>query len=92
MAPTKAAATSGVKVTAKAWAALELVVTATDEMRTAEVARSRARRQRAKAIGTARAGGLTLDIIGQRLGVSRERVRQMSIIETSTTTRAKGIK
>lgn len=90
MAPTKAPPARAVKVTAKASAALELVVTTTEEMRTAEVARSRAQGQRAKAIATARAGGLTLDAIGQRLGVSRERVRQMSTIKSATS--SKGIK
>jgi len=69
-------------VNAKAWKALERVVDANDAMREAEAKRSRQARKRAKAIEEARAYGLSLDAIGERLGVSRERVRQMVARQT----------
>ena len=61
----------------KAWEALELVVTANEAMRNAEAARRRFAAGRAQGIRDARKYGLSLDVIAQRLGVSRERVRQM---------------
>jgi hypothetical protein len=64
-------------VAAKAWKALERVVAANDAMRDAEAKRARQARKRAKAIQDARRNGLSLDAIAERLGVSRERVRQM---------------
>ena len=65
-------------VTSKAWKALDRVVAANDAMREAEAKRARQARKRAKAIEEARKHGLTLDAIAERLGVSRERVRQMA--------------
>ncbi len=65
-------------VTSKAWKALDRVVAANDAMREAEAKRARQARKRAKAIEEARKHGLTLDAIAGRLGVSRERVRQMA--------------
>jgi DNA-binding transcriptional regulator YiaG len=64
-------------VNAKAWKALDRVVTANTAMREAEAKRARQARKRAKAIEDARSYGLSLDVIAERLGVSRERVRQM---------------
>jgi DNA-directed RNA polymerase sigma subunit (sigma70/sigma32) len=46
-------------------------------MRDAEAKRAKQARKRAKAIEEARSHGLSLDAIAERLGVSRERVRQM---------------
>lgn len=64
-------------VTAKAWKALDRAVAANTAMRDAEAKRARQARKRAKAIQDARGCGLSLDAIAERLGVSRERVRQM---------------
>jgi DNA-directed RNA polymerase sigma subunit (sigma70/sigma32) len=64
-------------VSAKAWKALDRVVAANEAMREAEAKRAKQARKRAKAIDDARRLGLTLDAIAERLGVSRERVRQM---------------
>jgi DNA-binding NarL/FixJ family response regulator len=64
-------------VNAKAWKALDRVVAANAAMREAEAKRARQARKRARAIEEARACGLSLDAIAERLGVSRERVRQM---------------
>jgi DNA-directed RNA polymerase sigma subunit (sigma70/sigma32) len=64
-------------VAAKAWKALDRVVAANDAMRDAEAKRARQARKRAKAIQDARRNGLSLEAIAERLGVSRERVRQM---------------
>lgn len=64
-------------VDAKAWKALDRVVVANDAMRDAEAKRAKQARKRAKAIEEARSHGLSLDAIAERLGVSRERVRQM---------------
>jgi hypothetical protein len=64
-------------VNAKAWKALDRVVAANTAMRDAEAKRARQARKRARAIDEARGYGLSLDAIAQRLGVSRERVRQM---------------
>ena len=64
-------------VNAKAWKALDRVVAANTAMRDAEAKRSRQARKRARAIDEARSYGLSLDAIAGRLGVSRERVRQM---------------
>jgi len=65
-------------VSAKAWKALDRVVAANDAMREAEAKRAKQAKKRAKSIEEARRLGLTLDAIAQRLGVSRERVRQMA--------------
>ena len=65
-------------VTNKAWKALDRVVAANDAMREAEAKRTRQARKRARAIDEARQYGLSLDAIAERLGVSRERVRQMA--------------
>ncbi len=65
-------------VTSKAWKALDRVVAANTAMREAEAKRTRQARKRAKAIEEARGYGLSLDAIAERLGVSRERVRQMA--------------
>ena len=62
----------------KAWEALDRVVAATEAMRDAEAMRGQASERRARAIMEARSLGLSLDVIAQRLGVSRERVRQMA--------------
>ena len=64
-------------VSAKAWKALDRVVAANTAMRDAEAKRARQARKRARAIEEARGYGLSLDAIAERLGVSRERVRQM---------------
>ncbi len=64
-------------VSTKAWKALDRVVAANTAMREAEAKRARQARKRAKAIQEARGYGLSLDTIAERLGVSRERVRQM---------------
>ena len=61
----------------KAYKALDRVVAANEAMRSAEAERSRQAKIRAKAIGEARKWGMSLDAIAERLGVSRERVRQM---------------
>lgn len=66
-------------VTAKALKALDRVVAANAAMREAEAKRARQARKRAKAIEEARSYGLSLDAIAERLGVSRERVRQMVV-------------
>ena len=66
-------------VNAKAWKALDRVVAANTAMREAEAKRARQARKRAKAIEEARGYGLSLDAIAARLGVSRERVRQMVV-------------
>lgn len=66
-------------VSAKGWKALDRVVAANAAMREAEAKRARQARKRAKAIEEARACGLSLDAIATRLGVSRERVRQMMV-------------
>jgi DNA-binding transcriptional regulator YiaG len=65
-------------VNAKAWKALDRVVAANEAMRDAEAKRARQARKRARSIEEARQLGLTLDAIAERLGVSRERVRQMT--------------
>jgi DNA-binding transcriptional regulator YiaG len=64
-------------VDSKAWKALDRVVAANEAMREAEAKRAKQARKRAKAIEDARRYGLSLDAIAERLGVSRERVRQM---------------
>jgi transposase-like protein len=48
-------------------------------MRTAEATRKAEAEKRARAISEARSFGLSLEAIAQRLGVSRERVRQMAV-------------
>ncbi len=65
-------------VNTKAWKALDRVMAANAAMREAEAKRARQARKRAKAIEEARGYGLSLDAIAERLGVSRERVRQMA--------------
>ena len=65
-------------ITPKAWKALDRVVQANEAMREAEAKRARQAIKRAKAIEEARRYGLSLDAIAERLGVSRERVRQMA--------------
>ncbi|MGH9080762.1 MAG: sigma factor-like helix-turn-helix DNA-binding protein [Acidimicrobiales bacterium] len=65
-------------VSSKAWKALERVVAANEAMREAEAKRAKQAKKRAKSIEEARRLGLTLDAIAERLGVSRERVRQMA--------------
>lgn len=65
-------------VNAKAWKALDRVVAANEAMREAEAKRAKQARKRARSIEEARELGLTLDAIAARLGVSRERVRQMT--------------
>jgi predicted transposase YdaD len=69
-------------VAAKAWKALDRVVAANEAMREAEAKRARQARKRAKAIEEARSLGLSLEAIAERLGVSRERVRQMVARQT----------
>lgn len=69
-------------VTSKAWKALDRVVAANEAMREAEAKRSRQAKKRSKAIEEARECGLSLDAIADRLGVSRERVRQMAVRST----------
>jgi DNA-directed RNA polymerase sigma subunit (sigma70/sigma32) len=66
-------------VTAKGWKALERVIAANAAMREAEAKRARQARKRARAIEEARSHGLSLDVIAEHLGVSRERVRQMVV-------------
>jgi DNA-directed RNA polymerase sigma subunit (sigma70/sigma32) len=63
----------------KAWVALDKVVEATEAMRNAEATRKVEAEKRARAIVEARRYGLSLDAIAERLGVSRERVRQMAV-------------
>ncbi len=63
----------------KAWAALDRIVAANEAMRDAEAVRKAEAAKRAEAIAEARRYGLSLDAIAERLGVSRERVRQMSL-------------
>jgi Sigma-70, region 4 len=62
----------------KAYEALDRIVAATEAMRSAEVTRKEEAEKRAQAITEARGYGLSLDAIAERLGVSRERVRQMA--------------
>jgi DNA-binding NarL/FixJ family response regulator len=66
-------------VASKAWKALDRVVAANEAMREAEAKRARQAKKRARAIADARSYGLSLDAIAERLGVSRERVRQMAV-------------
>jgi DNA-directed RNA polymerase sigma subunit (sigma70/sigma32) len=66
-------------VSAKAWKALDRVVAANAAMREAEAKRARQAKKRARAIEEARGHGLSLDVIAEHLGVSRERVRQMVV-------------
>jgi hypothetical protein len=65
-------------------AALRRAVEAHQELRAAaqafEVVRGRYQAERAQAIRDARAAGLTLAGIAERLGVSTERVRQMATV------------
>lgn len=61
----------------KAYEVLEEVVAWADAMRAAETERADAARRRAKAIVKARRLGMPLDVIAKRLGVSRQRVREM---------------
>ena len=65
----------------RAFKALERVVAANDAMRAAEAERSKQARLRATSIKSARAWGMSYDTIAERLGVSRERVRQMVLRE-----------
>ncbi len=69
----------------RAYKLLDNIVATTEAMRTAEAERSRHAKARAKAIKEARALGLTYDAIAERLGVSRERVRQMVLREGGKT-------
>jgi DNA-directed RNA polymerase sigma subunit (sigma70/sigma32) len=62
----------------RAYPALERAVKATAELRSGEARHAQLIQDRAEAIGEARGHGLTLDAIATRLGVSRERVRQMA--------------
>ncbi len=62
----------------RAYEALDRVVAATEAMRSAEATRKSEAQKRARAITEARQYGLSLDSIADRLGVSRERVRQMA--------------
>ncbi len=71
-------------VSTKAWKALDRVVAANTAMREAEAKRTRQARKRAKAIEEARSYGLSLDAIAERLGVSRERVRQMVVRQSKS--------
>lgn len=61
----------------KAHKALDDVVALSEAMRAAEVQRAQAAAKRADAIARARRYGLSLDAIAERLGVSRQRVREM---------------
>jgi ribosomal protein S14 len=70
-------------VGSKAWKALDRVVAANEAMRDAEAKRARQAKKRAKAIDEARSYGMSLDAIASRLGVSRERVRQMAARQVS---------
>jgi DNA-directed RNA polymerase specialized sigma24 family protein len=60
------------------WAALDRIVASTEAMREAEAVRKAESAKRAEAIADARSHGLSLDAIAERIGVSRERVRQMA--------------
>jgi DNA-directed RNA polymerase sigma subunit (sigma70/sigma32) len=60
---------------------LDRVVAANDAMRSAEEERSKQARLRATAIKSAHGWGMSYDAIAERLGVSRERVRQMVLRE-----------
>jgi DNA-directed RNA polymerase sigma subunit (sigma70/sigma32) len=60
------------------WAALDRVVAAHEAMRAATEERARQAQLRQEAIAEARAHGVSLDAIAERLGVSRERVRQIA--------------
>jgi len=68
----------------KAYEALDRVVAATEAMREAESVRKTAAADRAQAIAEARSYGLSLEAIAKRLGVSRERVRQMATVHKET--------
>jgi Homeodomain-like domain-containing protein len=70
----------------RAYKALDRVVAATEAMRKAEAERGKQARLRASAIKSARVWGMSYDAIAERLGVSRERVRQMAQRETSAQT------
>ena len=67
----------------KAFDALKRVVAAHDAMRAAEVERRDQAQERSNAISEARQLGLSLEAIGQALGVSRERARQMILGSTN---------
>ena len=74
-------------IDSRAYEALERVIAANEAMRSAEAARKAEAEKRARAITEARNYGLSLEAIGERLGVSRERVRQMAVM-TSDPVRA----
>jgi DNA-directed RNA polymerase sigma subunit (sigma70/sigma32) len=61
----------------KAHKALDEIVALSDAMRAAEAERTKAAVKRAAAIARAREYGMSLDAIAARLGVSRQRVREM---------------
>lgn len=65
----------------KAYKWLDRVVAANEAMRRAEAERSKQARLRASAIKSAHGWGMSYDAIAERLGVSRERVRQMVLRE-----------
>ena len=69
----------------RALKALDRVVDATEAMRQAEDERSKQARLRATSINSASAWGMSLDTIAERLGVSRERVRQMAFARPDPT-------
>jgi DNA-directed RNA polymerase sigma subunit (sigma70/sigma32) len=60
------------------WEALDRIVAAHEAMQAAIDERAAQARLRATAIADARKHGVSLDAIAERLGVSRERVRQIA--------------
>ena len=61
----------------KAYEVLDEVVVWSEAMRAAETERARAAAKRAEAIARARSYGMPLEVIAKRLGVTRQRVREM---------------
>lgn len=68
----------------KAYKALARVIAHNEAMRKAEADRKHHANLRATSINSARAWGMSLDTIAERLGVSRERVRQMAARDKGT--------
>jgi DNA-binding NarL/FixJ family response regulator len=66
------------KVDPKAYRQLDRIVKETAAMRDHEAGRAEAAHRRAEAIAKARALGLSYEAIAERLGVTKERVRQMA--------------
>lgn len=65
-------------VNEEVWAALDRVVAAHEALKSLEFRRKELAGMRAAAIADARSHNASLDMIAERLGLSRERVRQIA--------------